>query len=172
MDEEFYNRYYITTRYDDAITNGWSDGPHPEMDLTNAICINDKGAYQFRLYPDGEENPSLFDMNFIPLYKYVNGEVIRRTEEEIEAERVMIPEPPPSAQEQLRADVDYLAVINGINLSTEEVSPITTFSIRAASTSPTFLMALKYYPRLWNLERINTLQSLGRLTEEEVRRLL
>ena len=107
--EEIYNRHYITARPDGAIIDAWSDGPHPEKDTTDAICINDKGGYQFRLYPGGEENPPIRTMDGIPLYKWDGSEVIRRTEEEIEADRAAIPAPPPTAQEQLRADVDKLA---------------------------------------------------------------
>lgn len=88
--EEFYNHHYITIRYDSAITAAWSDGPHPEKDITNAICINEQGGYQFRLYPGGEENPNLYDMDGIPLYKWDGENVIRRTEEEIEEERLSI----------------------------------------------------------------------------------
>ena len=112
----FYNRHYITTRPDGAIVGAWSDGPHPEKDSTNAICINEKGGYQFRLYPGGEENPPIFDMDGIPLYRWDGEQIIPRTEEEIEADRAAIPEPPPSPHEQLRADVDFIAVMTGVNL--------------------------------------------------------
>ena len=116
MTEEFYNRHYITTRPDGAITDAWSDGPHPEKDTSNVICINEQGGYQFRLYPGGEENPPIFDMDGIPLYKWDGEQVVRRRSEEIEADRAAIPAPPPSAQEQLRADVDFIAAITGVNL--------------------------------------------------------
>lgn len=114
MNEEIYNRHYITTRSDGAITDAWSDGPHPEKDTEGAICINERGDYQFRLFPAGEENPPIYTMDGIPLYKWDGEQVIHRTEEEIEAERAAIPAPPPSAQEQLRADVDAVAAITGI----------------------------------------------------------
>ena len=113
---EFYNKHYITTRQDGAITGAWSDGPHPEKDSTNAICINEQGGYQFRLYPGGDENPPIFDMDGIPLYRWDGEQVVPRAEEEIEADRAAIPEPPPSAQEQLRADVDFIAAMTGVSL--------------------------------------------------------
>lgn len=116
MNEEFYNKHYITVRQDGAITDAWSDGPNPKKDTTNAICINHKGGYQFRLYPGGEENPPIYDIDGIPLYKYVDGEVVPRVNEEIEADRAAIPAPPPSPQEQLRADVDFIAIMTGIDL--------------------------------------------------------
>ena len=102
--DEFYNKHYIKTRDDGAIIDCWSNGPHPDRDTTNAICISDKGGYQFRFTPDGEENPFFYDMNGIPLYKWDGQAVVKRTAEEIAADRAAIPEPPPSEMEQLRAD--------------------------------------------------------------------
>lgn len=71
-----HNKHYILINSSNHIIDGWSDGPHPEKEITNAICINEQGGYQFRLFPNGEENPSLFDINLLPLYKYEDGEVI------------------------------------------------------------------------------------------------
>lgn len=98
----FYNKHYITTDIQGRITSGWSDGPHPNRDTTNAICINEQGGYQFRLiYSVGfveseaefptlysEENPPLRTEDGIPLYIWGNGVAIRRTEEEIAADRL------------------------------------------------------------------------------------
>lgn len=113
---EKYTKHYIIRDNRGRIVDGWSDGPHPEKDTTGAICINEQGGYQFRLFSGGEENPALWTMDGIPLYKYVDGEVLQRTEEEIAADRAAIPEPPPTAQEQLRADVDFLAAMQGVTL--------------------------------------------------------
>ena len=116
MYEEFYNKHYITVHSDGAIIDAWSDGPNPEKDISNAVCINEHGGYQFRLYPGGEENPPIYTMEGIPLYKWDGSQVISRTEAEIEADRAAIPAPPPSAQEQLRADVDFIAAMTGVML--------------------------------------------------------
>ena len=113
---EFYNKHYITTDTKGRITSGWSDGPHPERDAANAICINEQGGYQFRLRPGGEENPALYTMDGIPLYKWDGEQAVPRTEAEINADRGAIPAPPPSPQEQLRADVDFLAAMQGVML--------------------------------------------------------
>lgn len=110
----FYNHHYITIRKDGSIINTWSDGPFPNEDISDAICINDKGGYQFRLYPDGEENPPIYDVDGIPLYKWVNGKIVKRSESEIEKDRSEIPTPPPSEMEKLRADVDYLLAMGGL----------------------------------------------------------
>lgn len=114
--ENYYNKHYITVDDQGRILDGWSDGPHPEKDAAGAICVTEEGGYQFRLFPGGEENPSLWTMDGIPLYKWEDGQVVPRTEEEISADRAAIPEPPPTAQEQLRADVDFLAAMQGVEL--------------------------------------------------------
>lgn len=115
-DAMFYNKHYIKLREDNAIVDGWSDGLFPDRDTFYAICINDKASYQFRLVfheqytptfenPDGtisygtpeirtvlsEENISLFDFYGIPLYKYANSEVVRRTEVEMEDDKNKLP---------------------------------------------------------------------------------
>ena len=102
--DEFYNKHYIKTRADGAIIDCWSNGPHPDRDTTDAICISDKGGYQFRFTPDVEEIPPFYDVDGIPLYKWDGQAVQPRTAEEIAADRAAIPEPPPSEMEQLRAD--------------------------------------------------------------------
>lgn len=113
---EFYNKHYITTDAQGRITAGWSDGPCPDRDTANAICINEQGGYQFRLFPGGEENPALRTMDGVPLYKYDGGQVVPRTAGEIEADQAATPAPPPSEQERLRADVDFLAAMQGVML--------------------------------------------------------
>lgn len=97
MDEMMtYNNHYISIDKSGRIVDGWSDGPHPDRSVEGAVCIDDRGGYQFRLFPDGEENPVLYDWNgMIPLYKYEGGAVIERTAEEIEADREALPKPDP-----------------------------------------------------------------------------
>lgn len=113
---KFYCKHYITTDAQGLITAGWSDGPSPERDIANAICINEQGGYQFRLSPGGEENPPLYTVDGIPLYRWDGTQVLPRTEAEIAADRAALPKPPPTAQEQLRADVDFLAAMQGVSL--------------------------------------------------------
>lgn len=113
---EFYNKHYIVDDEQGRIVSGWSDGLIPERDISDAICIDERGSYQFRLFPGGEENPVLFTMDGVPLYRWDGEQAVRRTGEEIEADRAAIPEPPPSAQEQMRADIDFLAAMQGVSL--------------------------------------------------------
>lgn len=99
---EYYNKHYIRIREDGCIVDGFSDAFREPTE--DAICINEQGGYQFRLFPGGEENPSLFDWDgMIPLYKWDGEVAIWRTEEEIEAERaaIPVPEPQPTAEDLL-----------------------------------------------------------------------
>ena len=98
----FYNKHYISVDERSRIVNGFSDAFYQPSDTD--ICINEQGGYQFRLFPGGEENPSLYEwQHMIPLYKYENGEVVKRTEEEIEADiaALPVPEPKPTAEERI-----------------------------------------------------------------------
>lgn len=113
---EFYNRHYVTIRQDGVIIDAWSDGPHPEKDISNAICINDEGTYQFRFDSTGEENPYIYTDDGIPLYRLDDKTVIPRSDLEIEIERNSATPPPPSLEEQLRADIDFIAAMIGVIL--------------------------------------------------------
>lgn len=116
MYDEFYNQHYIKIDEQGRIVEGFSNGPHPKKDATKAICINEKGGYQFKLFPNGEENPMLFDNNGIPLYKWEENQVKIRTANEIQKDTAKLPLIPPSVQEQLRADVDFIALMMGVML--------------------------------------------------------
>lgn len=110
------NNHYVLIDDQNRIIDAWSDGPYHKKDTTGAICINEEGSYQFRLYPDGEENPPIYNMDGIPLYKWDGERVVLRTEDEIESDRNKIPPAPPSVQEQMRADIDFIAVMMGVSL--------------------------------------------------------
>lgn len=119
--ESIYSNHYIRTDDKNNIIDGWSDSIVHMEDLENCILINDKGGYQFRLkYSDGtlsEENPALWTYDGISRYKYVNGSIIEKTEEEIQQEINEIPPLPPSQMEQMRADIDFIAIMTGVDLT-------------------------------------------------------
>ena len=60
----------------------------------------------------------LYNFEGIPLYKWENGAVVKRTDDEIKAEEeAIIPvEPEPTEAEQMRADIEYLAIMTGVEL--------------------------------------------------------
>ena len=109
--DEIYNKHYVTVDDQGRITSGWSDGPRPDKDASGAICINEQGGYQFRLFPGGEENPRLYTGDGIPLHKLVEGAVVARSEEEIRVDRAALPAPGPTAAERLEAQVVYTAMM-------------------------------------------------------------
>lgn len=95
----FYNKHYITVDEQNRITNGFSDAFRQPSETD--ICINEQGMRQFRIFPDGEENPALYEWDhMIPLYKYESGVVVRRTQEEIDAEIAALPVPESIPTEQ------------------------------------------------------------------------
>lgn len=109
---ENYNKHYITTDKRGCITDGFSDAFRDPEETD--ICINERGGYQFRLFPGGTENPELLTMlNDIPIYKYENGKVKHRSDEEIAADIAAIPDPEnePSQLDMLEAQVTYTAMM-------------------------------------------------------------
>lgn len=80
--------HYIRLDENNNIIKGFSDGFfEPEE---NDIIVNENTTERhFMLF--GETNPSLTDINFIPLYKYEDGEITTRTEEERNADIVLEP---------------------------------------------------------------------------------
>lgn len=81
----FYNKHYIRINENNIIVKGFSDAFEKPLDTD--ICINEKGGYQFRLFPDGEENPCLIDWaTGIYKYKYVKGKISERTKRDIKPE--------------------------------------------------------------------------------------
>lgn len=112
-------KHYIELNSNGGILFGWSTGPTNWKEITDdAICINEAGPYQFRLFPDGEENPPLVNMQGIPLYHYNSetGEITKRSNEEIAADEAEIPSPTPSRLDKIEADQYYIAAMMGIDL--------------------------------------------------------
>lgn len=81
----FYNKHYITVDDRNRIIVGFSDAFRQPSETD--ICINQQGSYQFRLFPDGEENPALYNFDGILLYKWAEGQVLHRTPEEIQEDK-------------------------------------------------------------------------------------
>ena len=111
--EELYHKHYIRLDDQGRVIKVWSDGPRPDEDTAGAICINNRGGYQFRLAPDGEENPPIMEGR-IPLYQWDGQRVVRRSDEEVEADRQRFlaeRTAKPSASERLEAQVTYTAMM-------------------------------------------------------------
>ena len=83
--DPIYNKHYICIDEQNRIIDGFSDAFREPTETD--ICINEQGSYQFRLFPGGEENPSLYNPDGIPLYQWVDGQVLLRTPEEIQEDK-------------------------------------------------------------------------------------
>ena len=117
-----YCHHYIATDAAGNITGGWSDGPLPERAEPGAICLTERGGYQFRLWPGGEENPPLMDARGIWLYRYAGGSPVRKADGEIEAESAALPAyaPPLTDVEVLMLAVAELAeTVEGLRAEME-----------------------------------------------------
>ena len=107
MNEQFFSKHYIEIDSSGNIIKGFSDAFQESAD--HSIPINGKGGYQFRLFPGGEENPTLFDGWRVPLYKWDGTRVIERNQEELATDR---PEPvPPTPTQVERIEVLEAAVL-------------------------------------------------------------
>ena len=88
------SKHYIRIDNNRIITKGFStDFEKPQE---NDICINEDGGRHFELL--GQINPSLLNMQGVYLYKYENGEITKRTEEEIGRDINEIPKEPSQAE--------------------------------------------------------------------------
>ena len=108
-DMNFYNKHYIRIREDGCVMDGFSDAFRQPSETD--ICINEQGGYQFRLFPNGEENPMLLNENGIPLYEYNEG-VFARSKEDIAADEAELPVPDvvPSVNEKIAVLEEQLAI--------------------------------------------------------------
>lgn len=85
------------------------------FDLSGWILIDEgepcdkRNLAQSHYFPGG-----LYTSDGIPRYLWDGTQAVLRTEEEIEADRAAIPEPEPTEQEHLRADVDFLLAMGGV----------------------------------------------------------
>lgn len=85
-------------------------------DLTGWVQIDEGAGDRYNLcqshyFPDG-----IYTKDGIPRYKLAGGKPVERTAEEIAADRAALVPPAPTALEQLRADVDFLAIMQGVEL--------------------------------------------------------
>lgn len=95
----FYHKHYITVDEGGRVVNGFSTAFHQPQETD--ICINEKGGYQFRLFPDGRMNPTLIEENGIPLYRWDGEAVVLRSDDEIEQDKAALPTPTPTTEQRL-----------------------------------------------------------------------
>ena len=123
--EKFYNNHYIEIEPNGNIIRGFSDAF--QQPNGHSILINDRGGYQFRLSPDGEENPPMHDGNGAPLYRWdvslsTKAEpwrgIVKRTQAEIDADAPTPSPPMPTLEERVRACEETILGMTGGNAPT------------------------------------------------------
>lgn len=104
------SKYYIRLDENNNTVKGFSDDFEKPMDTD--ICIKENGGRQFEL--NGVINPPLINSQGIYLFKYINNEVIAKTNDEIQQEINNLPTPEPSLEERNRSDIDYILTMQGL----------------------------------------------------------
>ena len=115
--EEFKSKVYVYTDRKGRIARcegGYTIGN--VKDFTGWTLIDEGNGDRYNLCQSHYFKGGLYTEDGIPRYKLVDGKAVERTEDEIAADRAAIPAPPPTVQEQLRADVDFLAAMANIEL--------------------------------------------------------
>ena len=116
MDFEMKSHVYIKVDEQGRITRCEGEYTLPS-DLTDWILVEEgQPCDRLNLAQSHYFDGGLYTMDGIPRYRWDGSQVHLRTDDEIEADRSAIPAPPPSEQEQLRADVDYIAAMMGVEL--------------------------------------------------------
>lgn len=123
--DDIYNKHYITLDASGNIVNGYSDAFRAPCE--GDICINEQGGYQFRLSPDGEENPPLFDgESGAPLYRWDGEKITERPASEIKAAReaararAELLASRPTREDKIEAQVTYTAMLTDTMLPEED----------------------------------------------------
>ena len=113
--EESKSKVYIQTDAQGSILR-CEGGYTTPADLTGWTYIDEGSGDRYNLCQSHYFDGGLYTEDGIPLYRWDGTQGVRRTEEEIEADRAMVPAPPPSEAERTRADLDYLAALQGVVL--------------------------------------------------------
>lgn len=77
-----------------------------EQPKVGDVCIVEDGIRQFQL--------SYKTMDGVPLYKVVNGELMERTQEEIDADISALPTPPPTSEDRIAALETLVLQLGGV----------------------------------------------------------
>lgn len=108
--DEFTSKVYVLCDDEGRILR--CDGGYTTpADLTDWVQIDEGNGDKFNLCQSHYFEDGLYTEDFIPKYKLVDGIVVERTDDEIAADRAAVPASAPTAEEQLRADVDFLLML-------------------------------------------------------------
>ena len=102
-------RHYITVNETGVIQRGFSDDfeqPH-----SGDVCICEDGGRHFQI--NDVVNPTIVDLNGIPIYKLVDGSVIERTEVERFSEAIAVDFSPTLEERTAALESAVLEIITG-----------------------------------------------------------
>lgn len=108
--EEYRFKVYIQTDEQGCILR-CEGGYTTPADLTDWTEIDEGRGDRYNLCQSHYFEGGLYTSDGIPLYKWDGTQAIRRTQEELEADRADIPEPPPTQAERMEAQVTYTAMM-------------------------------------------------------------
>lgn len=109
------SKVYVQTDEHGRITRCEGGYTTPE-DLTGWTQIDEGVGDRYNLCQSHYFTSGLYTADSLHRYKLVDGKAVERTVEEIEADRAALVPPAPTALEQLRADVDFIAAMQGVEL--------------------------------------------------------
>lgn len=105
---------YVITDFEERIIRCEGGYTTPE-DLTGWTKIDEGIGDRYNLCQSHYFEDGLYTEDGIPRYKLEGGQVVERSEEEIETDRAAIVQPV-TPMEQMRADIDFIAAMGGIEL--------------------------------------------------------
>lgn len=85
-------------------------------DLTGWTKIDEGTGDKYNLCQSHYFQDPLYTDDGVPRYKLVNRQAVERTNDEIAEDLAARPQPAPTAEEQMRADIDFLAAMQGVTL--------------------------------------------------------
>lgn len=115
MGENVKSKVYVKTDDLGCITR-CEGGYTTPANLTGWTQIDEGVGDRYNLCQSNYFADGLYTIDGIHRYKLDGGKAVARTAEEIEADRAALVPTAPTALEQLRADVDFLAIMQGVDL--------------------------------------------------------
>lgn len=109
------SKVYVQTDEHARITR-CEGGYTTPANLTGWTQIDEGVGDRYNLCQSNYFADGLYTIDGIHRYKLDGGKAVARTAEEIEADRAALVPTAPTALEQLRADVDFLAIMQGVDL--------------------------------------------------------
>lgn len=114
MDEEMKSAVYVQTDDQGRITR-CEGGYTTPADLTGWTQIDEGMGDRYNLCQSNYFPGGLYTEDGVPRYKLADGQAVERTDEEVAADVAAIITPV-TFQERIRADVDFIAALQGVIL--------------------------------------------------------